>query len=84
MTVRQISSSACCFPCSPSRCRIAFAQGPLTPPGAPRAAVQDLQQVEARSQFRHCRFSSAARPYYLTTNLTGAGEWHHITAPMHA
>jgi hypothetical protein len=50
----------------------AFAQGPLTPPGAPAPAMKSLDQIEARTPITALPltiFSSGS--YYLTTNLTG-------------
>jgi parallel beta-helix repeat protein len=51
-----------------------LAQGPLTPPGAPASLMKTLEQVEPRTPISSVPFT-IIRPgsYYLTTNLTGAG-----------
>src|SRR5262249_14863369 len=64
-----------------------FAQGPLTPPGAPAPTMKSLDQVEARiiinttntpgnanTQF----IISAPGSYYLTGNITGVSGKHCI------
>jgi parallel beta-helix repeat protein len=55
-----------------------FAQGPLTPPGAPGPLMKTLEQVEPRTPISSLPFT-ITRPgsYYLTTNLTG-GAGHGI------
>jgi hypothetical protein len=51
-----------------------FAQGALTPPGAPAAMFKTLQQVEPRTPISSLPFTiSAPGSYYLTTNLAGTG-----------
>lgn len=52
-----------------------FAQGSLTPPGAPAATMKTLAQVEPRYPISTAPFSiTAPGSYYLTTNLSaGAG-----------
>src|SRR5438128_65952 len=49
-----------------------FAQGSLTPPGAPAPLFKTLQQIEPRTPISSAPFTiSAPGSYYLTTNLTG-------------
>ena len=49
----------------------AFAQGSLTPPGAPAPTMKSLAQIEPRTAISSAPFTiSAAGSYYLTTNLT--------------
>jgi hypothetical protein len=51
-----------------------FAQGSLTPPGAPAPAMKSLAQVEPRVPISSAPFTiSSAGSYYLTTNLTVSG-----------
>ena len=51
-----------------------FAQGSLTPPGAPAAGMKTLAQVEPRTLISSAPFTiSASGSYYLTTNLTVSG-----------
>src|SRR5438477_473602 len=59
-----------------------FAQGPLTPPGAPAPLFKTLQQVEPRTPIAAAPFTiSAAGSYYLTTNVTvSSGDAITITA----
>ena len=48
-----------------------FAQGPLTPPGAPAPTMKTLDQVEARTPISSLPFTiSAAGSFYLTKNLS--------------
>ena len=48
-----------------------FAQGSLTPPGAPAAAMKSLDQVEARAPISTVPYIiSVSGSYYLTTNVT--------------
>jgi hypothetical protein len=48
-----------------------FAQGSLTPPGAPAPTMKTLAQIEPRTPISSVPFTiSAAGSYYLTTNLT--------------
>ncbi len=50
----------------------AFAQGALTPPGAPAATMKSLAQIEPRTPISSLPFNiNAPGSYYLTTNLTG-------------
>jgi len=50
-----------------------FAQGSLTPPGAPAPMMKSLDQIEPRTPISSVPFTiSAAGSYYLTTNLTAA------------
>jgi hypothetical protein len=49
----------------------AFAQGSLTPPGAPAPAMKTLAQIEPRTPISSAPFTiSVPGSYYLTTNLT--------------
>ncbi len=48
-----------------------FAQGSLTPPGAPAPTMKTLAQIEARTPISYLPFViSQPGSYYLTTNLT--------------
>ncbi|MDB6020617.1 MAG: hypothetical protein JWQ04_474 [Pedosphaera sp.] len=49
----------------------AFAQGSLTPPGAPASSMKSLDQIEPRTPISSAPFA-IAKPgsYYLTTNVT--------------
>ncbi len=50
-----------------------FAQGSLTPPGAPAATMKSLAQIEPRTPISAVPFTiSAPGSYYLTTNVTTA------------
>jgi Right handed beta helix region len=50
-----------------------FAQGSLTPPGAPAPTMKTLTQVEPRAPISSVPITiTNAGSYYLTTNLTGA------------
>ena len=58
----------------------AFAQGSLTPPGAPAPTMKTLQQVEPRTPISALPFTiSNSGSYYLTANLTGAAGSDGIT-----
>lgn len=49
----------------------AFAQGSLTPPGAPAPTMKSLDQIEARTPIATAPFTiSQSGSYYLTGNLT--------------
>jgi hypothetical protein len=49
----------------------AFAQGSLTPPGAPAPTMKSLDQIEPRTPISAAPFTiSAPGSYYLTTNVT--------------
>ncbi len=51
----------------------AFAQGPLTPPGAPAAGMRTLAQIEPRIPITNVNTTiSQPGSYYLTTNLVAA------------
>jgi hypothetical protein len=53
-----------------SQLSTAFAQGSLTPPGAPAPTMKSLDQIEARTPISSVPFSiSQPGSYYLTTNL---------------
>ena len=50
----------------------AFAQGSLTPPGAPAPTMKSLSQMEPRTAITNSGFVLISKPgtYYLTTNIT--------------
>jgi len=49
-----------------------FAQGSLTPPGAPAPTMKSLDQIEPRTPITFLPFNiTKAGSYYVTTNLTG-------------
>ena len=55
-----------------------FAQGPLTPPGAPALAMKTLDQIDAKLEKRTpitflSYFISEPGSYYVVSNLTAAG-----------
>lgn len=57
-----------------------YAQGSLTPPGAPAATMKSLAQIEPRTPIAAAAFTiSAPGSYYLTTNLTGVVGFNGIT-----
>ncbi|HVM48173.1 MAG TPA: right-handed parallel beta-helix repeat-containing protein, partial [Candidatus Acidoferrum sp.] len=57
-----------------------FAQGSLTPPGAPAPTMKSLDQVEPRTPISSVPFTIASPgSYYVTTNLTGASGLSGIT-----
>ena len=59
----------------------AWAQGPLTPPGAPAATMKTLTQVEPRIPISSAPYTiSQPGSYYLTTNLTCTGHGVIITS----
>jgi hypothetical protein len=54
-------------------CLPVFAQGPLTPPGAPSPSMKSLDQIEARTAISSAPFNiTTSGSYYLTQNLTVA------------
>jgi hypothetical protein len=60
-----------------------FAQGSLTPPGAPGPTFKTLSQVEPRTAITNSTAVTISQPgsYYLTTNITGSsGDAVTITA----
>ncbi len=50
-----------------------FAQGSLTPPGAPAPTMKTLEQVEARTPVSGAMTLSQSGSYYLTGNVTNGG-----------
>jgi parallel beta-helix repeat protein len=57
-----------------------FAQGSLTPPGAPAPTFKTLAQIEPRTPISSIPFTiTFAGAYYLTTNLTGVSGTNGIT-----
>ena len=51
-----------------------FAQGALTPPGAPAPTMKSLAQIEPRKPISALPFNlTVSGSYYLTANLTGTG-----------
>jgi len=57
-----------------------FAQGSLTPPGAPAPTMKTLDQTEPRTPISSAPFTiSVPGSYYLTTNLTGSSGANGIT-----
>ena len=63
-----------------SQLSTAFAQGSLTPPGAPAPTMKSLDQVEPRTPISTLPFTiTAAGSYYLTANLTGVAGTNGIT-----
>ena len=62
-----VSALLCCFSPRLSTC---FAQGTLTPPGAPAPTMKTLQQIEPRTPISSVPFSILnSGSYYLTDNL---------------
>jgi parallel beta-helix repeat protein len=58
----------------------AFAQGSLTPPGAPAPTMKSLAQIEPRTPISALPFTiKNAGSYYLTTNLTGVSGANGVT-----
>jgi parallel beta-helix repeat protein len=58
----------------------AFAQGSLTPPGAPGPTMKTLSQIEPRTPISSLPYTiSAPGAYYVTTNLTGVSGTNGIT-----
>src|SRR5579883_474024 len=57
-----------------------FAQGSLTPPGAPAPTMKTLSQIEPRTPISSLPFTIyIPGSYYLTTNLTGVSNSDGIT-----
>ena len=57
-----------------------FAQGSLTPPGAPAATFKTLTQIEPRTPISSLPYTiSSPGSYYVTTNLTGVNAASGIT-----
>ena len=63
-----LAAGAICFPAA------MFAQGSLTPPGAPAPTMKTLAQVEPRTPISSVPYTvTNAGAYYLTTNLSASG-----------
>ncbi len=64
---------------------VVFAQGPLTPPGAPAPVMKTLDQIEPRTPITSLPFTiSQSGSYYLTRNLQfTAGTGSAITISAH-
>jgi hypothetical protein len=57
-----------------------FAQGSLTPPGAPAPMMKTLQQIEPRTPISALPFTiSAPGAYYIVTNMTGVAGANGVT-----
>jgi hypothetical protein len=57
-----------------SQINAAFAQGSLTPPGAPAPTMKTLAQVEPRTPISSLPYTiTNSGSFYVTTNLTGVG-----------
>src|SRR5882762_5583961 len=57
-----------------SQLPMCFAQGTLTPPGAPGPTMKSLDQIEPRKAISSAPFSiTTSGSYYLTTNLVVDG-----------
>jgi len=57
-----------------------FAQGSLTPPGAPGPTMKTLSQIEPRTPISSLPYTiTAPGAYYVTTNLTGVSGTNGIT-----
>ena len=53
---------------------VLFAQGPLTPPGAPAVTMKTLRQLEPRTPIASAPYTiTTSGSYYLTTNLVSTG-----------
>jgi hypothetical protein len=74
-----IFTLACFFTLGP-QLSPAFAQGSLTPPGAPNPMMKTLAQIEPRTPVSALPMTiSNAGSYYLTSNLTGLSGTNGIT-----
>jgi parallel beta-helix repeat protein len=76
LSATRIRVASCLIACSSLLISVsAFAQGSLTPPGAPAPTMKTLTQIEPRTPISGPLPFSIGSPgsYYLTTNLTGAG-----------
>src|SRR5260370_23689265 len=69
-TKLQLGALALLFTNLNSEITTAFAQGSLTPPGAPAPTMKTLAQVEPRTAISSAPLTiTVAGAYYLTTNL---------------
>jgi parallel beta-helix repeat protein len=69
-----VSSFACLFAALLFPAAAVFAQGSLTPPGAPAPTMKSLDQVEPRTPISSLPFViTNAGSYYLTANLNAPG-----------
>src|SRR3569833_2813795 len=82
---QRLAQGACLLACSLLSSASVFAQGSLTPPGAPAPTMKTLDQLEARTIVNAANtpgdaantfIISAPGSYYLTGNLTGASGKH--------
>ena len=76
---QRLAKGACLIMFSLFSVSTVFAQGSLTPPGAPAPMMKTLAQIEPRTLISSLPFTiSNSGSYYLTTNLTGVSGQHGI------